>query len=145
MSQARSFRQIARSGNASFSALFEELRGREQLLALVRSNLPPHLAGHCVAVRQKDRTITLYADDPAWATQLRFCSNEMLKRIRAQLPEGPDRAQVRIIKDRGYAHHRARRHAKLSAEAAKILRQAAMAISDPQLRAALRRLASHGE
>lgn len=44
--------------------------------------LDPKLAKHCEIVNIKDNTLTLIADNPSWATTLRFQSPDILGRLK---------------------------------------------------------------
>jgi predicted nucleic acid-binding Zn ribbon protein len=44
----------------------------------------PDIAAHASPVSLRDGTLVVIADQPAWATQLRFLASDLLTRIRAE-------------------------------------------------------------
>ncbi len=113
-----------------------------QLQRRLRDLLPSPLAEHCRIANARGRTIIVYVDSAAWATQLRFLSDQLAK---ALLGEGGGRLQVRVQPlSRPSARRRGRPPLRLSPDNARLLEETAEAVSDEALGRALRRLARRG-
>ena len=113
-----------------------------QLQRRLRDLLPSPLAEHCRIANARGRTIIVYVDSAAWATQLRFLSDQLAK---ALLGEGGGRVQVRVQPPSRPSTRRAGRPAlRLSPDNARLLQETAEAVSDEALGRALRRLARRG-
>lgn len=111
------------------------------VLERVRALLPAAVAEHCLEARLNQDTLTLFLDSPAWTTRVRFLADEMQRALR--MP-GVAHIQVRttLSAHRSDQHPKPRQMRTLSARAAEHLRAAANDMTDPDLAAALRRLAS---
>ncbi len=110
-----------------------------QLQRRLRDLLPSPLAEHCHVANARGRTIIVYVDSAAWATQLRFLSDQLAKTL---LGEGGGRLKVRVRpSSRPSAPRKTRPAPRLSPDNARLLRESAGAISDEALGRALRRLA----
>ena len=128
-----------RSRDSGLKTLLD--RGDEllRLTEEVRAQLPLPLSLHCTVGGLRDGRITLVADTPAWAARLRFHGPALLQKL------GRGLSQVRVIispprQDR----QPPRRRAQLSESSARLLGDTASGVDDPQLRAALLRLARRG-
>jgi len=55
----------------------------------------PELAGHCEPVRLAGRVLVVRAESPAWATQLRYLSIQLLERAEIALGQGSVR-EIRV-------------------------------------------------
>jgi len=114
-----------------------------RLLAKVRSLLPPPVDSHCVCADWTDKGLVLVADAPVWATRLRF----LAPRVAESLPELPAKTSVQVKvwpTDALPARPRDGRKLQLSARNARMLRQLADAVLDPELSRALKRLSLRG-
>ncbi len=70
---------------------------QNELLLIIRSSLPDHLANHalyCVATRNK---ILLYTDSAIWSSQLRFYHQQMLQSLLASKQGSFEVLQIKII------------------------------------------------
>lgn len=115
-----------------------------ELEDLVRGTLPAALRRHVHLAAIRDGCLVLLADGPAWATQLRYRTPEIL----TSLPAEPEFDGVRSIRVRtaraGLAPATpAPRRERPGQAAIAALEAQADSTADPRLRAALRRLATH--
>lgn len=124
--------------------LASNLLQRAQLLQAMtfslRQYLPAPLAEHCWVAAPRERTLVLVTDSPAWATQLRYQQQEILKLLNSEFRLQLNRLRIRI----GAPPPAPRPPAagpRLSRQGAAVLEAAAASIGDPELSAALRRLA----
>jgi hypothetical protein len=114
----------------------EDIRGQSLLLENLLSQLPPDCRPHCAGLRPDADTLTVFADSPVWATRLRY----EVPRI---LPElGFRNLRVRVVPPASTAPPAVRKAPPLSAAAADLLRETAAGVADPELAAALLRLAA---
>jgi len=116
----------------------------QQATALVQAGLPRPIAEHCEVAVIDAEAVVVQTDASVWASRLRFMHAEVLAAV-TPLLEGrpPRRVKVTVRPPLTAAGPtRARRlPAGPTAEAARDLVLAAEGLSDPQLGAALRRLA----
>jgi hypothetical protein len=117
-----------------------ELRVAQQqrLLDDVRRALPADVAPHCVAANRDGDTLTLHTDSPVWAMRVRY----LAPRLESLLQSGsgvPPRIRVRIHVP-GTRQPVRPQQARHSNAAAAAIRDGAMDIDSPALRAALLRL-----
>ncbi|MHB8439765.1 MAG: DUF721 domain-containing protein [Acidimicrobiales bacterium] len=56
------------------------------------------IAAHVKPIQLRDRTLVVGADHPAWATQMRHLTPEILEKLRAACgaQEAPERIEVRV-------------------------------------------------
>lgn len=137
-------RPIQHHLNASSTAkgLLARVREQQQLLARVRSMLPPPLDRHCHAAMINDGRLLLYTDSPAWSSRLRFFSRRLDARLR-QKNIAVDSIAVRVMLRPGSKRRESKGSRRISSANAALLQTVADQISDPLLSAALRRLGSH--
>lgn len=119
---------------------------QRRLLELTRLRLPEDLAPHCRAAVLAKGRLTLYAESSAWASRLRYLAGEVRRELR---PEFSGLSEVRVrVMGADVQPPPAPKPAParaLSAQNRALLRATAENLSDPALRAALRRLARQGE
>jgi hypothetical protein len=140
----KSVRTILDGTNGLLKTLVESCARAERVAKLVAGQLPEPLARHCRAANLADGILTLHSDSPVWTTRLRFVGPRLLESLRRH----PDLGEAREVRIRSTpvlparsAHHPLRPLPRLSPAAANHLREAALTISAPALRAALLRLA----
>ncbi len=56
----------------------------------------PAVAAHVQPVRLDDRVLTVEADEPAWATQVKFLSSTIIARLAEVAGVSIDRVEVRV-------------------------------------------------
>ena len=122
--------------------LFARVREQQQLLAKVRSMLPPPLDRHCHAAVINHGRLLLYTDSPAWSSRLRFFPRQLDTRLRRK-DLTFDSITVRVMPSAGSSLPKTRESRRLSAANAALLLTVADQIDDPLLSAALKRLGSH--
>jgi predicted nucleic acid-binding Zn ribbon protein len=77
---------------------------RAQVITAVFSHweqlVGPDIAAHAQPRSVRDGVLVVAADQPAWATQLRFMAGDLLTRIRAETDaEGIDDIQIRVDRE----------------------------------------------
>ncbi|MNC62896.1 hypothetical protein D3C75_1129720 [compost metagenome] len=91
----------------------------------------------------REGCLLLIVTDGQWATHLRYQQKRLLRQLQ-NLKEFENLTKILFkIQPTAAERHATGRNLQLSASAADTLRTAASSIDDPQLRAALERLASH--
>lgn len=124
-------------------ALFNQAQHLAHLQHLLESQLQPAAREHCHVAAWREGCLLLIVTDGHWATRLRYQQRRLQRQlqtleefagltkiqIKVQPPMGPRRSTNRTI--------------GLSPAARQSIQTAAEGISDPRLRAALERLASH--
>lgn len=118
-------------------------RGRELLAwsTAVEQLLPDSHRAHCRVANVRNHTLVLLADSPAWAARLRFHAPTILRKLELDHKLSLRRVQIRVDPEAVRAPRRRVRRTGLSTHSGHLLRQAAQAVEDPQLKAALERLA----
>ncbi len=113
-----------------------------RLVGAVRSALADELRPHCLHAALEGARLSLLTDGPAWASRLRFAAPELLAALAAR---GTMAAQVRIrvapVAGSGAVAERPAVRERLSPGTVAHLRAAAAGMDDPELAAALLRLA----
>ncbi|MDX5333593.1 MAG: DUF721 domain-containing protein [Gammaproteobacteria bacterium] len=124
--------------------LLEQARLLERLNFSLRGLLPAPLGEHCWAAGIRDQELTLVTDASTWASQLRYLQREILKQINAEYGTeyglALKKCRVRIAAPR-LSREPVRHRLTLSPESGRALERAAGATEDPELRAALQKLA----
>lgn len=125
-------------------ALTDQAQRLAELQQLVHAQLQPAAREHCQLAAWRDGALLLIITDGHWATRLRYQQRRLLR----QLQDHPAFAGLQRIVFKVQPPHTAMqrqlRSATLSAEAAENIQATAEHIDDPRLRAALERLARHG-
>ncbi len=118
-----------------------------QLRALdehVRTLLPSPCADHCRLANIRGGILSLAAESPAWASRLRFHAPQILRDLRQNAHLQVNKVHVLVSPTRASVERPRRRRADLSHKSASLLHDTALNINDPQLRAALFRIARRG-
>jgi len=126
-------------------AIFNHAQRLAHLQRLLETQLQPAARAHCHVASWREGTLLLVVTDGHWATRLRY----QQKRLQRQLVAFPEFAnltrlhfKVQPVMSQGASVSQVR---DLSSAAAETITETAEGISDPKLRAALERLAAHGE
>lgn len=122
-------------------SLLEVLDQQQALLAKIRQRLPAPLGEHLIGAHLQRRRLVLHVDTPAWASRLRYQAPTLARSLRPDVP-GLEDIQVRIQPAQARRREQNARSIRLSAQAARHLRDTAAGLQDPALSAALQRLAS---
>lgn len=126
----------------ALKVLKHRLQEQEQLLSLTRSLLPSPLNQHCLHVQDKGSSLLIYTESSAWASRLRYCSNNLRSQLRKKgFHFGKINVRVLISGQSGATPRHCAR--TLSSDNAILMRTVAESIQDPELGAALMRLSRH--
>ncbi|MCY1414118.1 Dna[CI] antecedent, DciA [compost metagenome] len=127
----------------TLKSLFGEAQRLAHLQQLLESQLQPAARPHCRVATWREGCLLLIVTDGQWATHLRYQQKRLLRQLQ-NLKEFENLTKILFkIQPTAAERHATGRNLQLSASAADTLRTAASSIDDPQLRAALERLASH--
>jgi hypothetical protein len=127
----------------TLKSLFGEAQRLAHLQQLLESQLQPAARAHCRVATWREGCLLLIVTDGQWATHLRYQQKRLLRQLQ-NLKEFANLTKILFkIQPTAAERHATGRNLQLSASAADTLRTAASGIDDPQLRAALERLASH--
>ncbi|MGE7990615.1 DUF721 domain-containing protein [Pseudomonas sp. NPDC089554] len=115
------------------------------LQRLLESQLQPAARAHCHLASWRDGTLLLVVTDGHWATRLRYQQKRLQRQLQdleafANLQRIQFKVQPPVAPPKPLSNSTA-----LSQNAAENLRDTAEGITDPKLRAALERLASHAQ
>lgn len=115
------------------------------LQALVDAQLEVAAREHCLVASWRDGCLLLLTSNGHWATRLHYQQRRLQRQLQS-LPEfaGLNKIQIKVRPPTGQVAY-VGRQAELSDAAADSINSAAEGISDPKLRAALERLASHAK
>ena len=126
-------------------SLFSEAQRLSQLQQLLESQLEPAARDHCKVAAWREGNLVLIVSDGQWATSLRYREKRLLKQL-GELPEFSGLRRISFkVRPPISAPQSTAHQPSLSADAARSIQASAEGISDPQLRAALERLASHAK
>lgn len=129
--------------SGSLQRSLEHSRRLKQLDYGIRSLLPADLANHCQTANLRNNSVIMQADSTVWATRLRYQVPELLKQLRCHdALKGLKTIRVTVAPLSGPQPPK-RKPLAISNENGDVLRSAADSLSDPELAAALRRLARH--
>jgi hypothetical protein len=136
-----------RTPNRASQFLRPQWTERVQQLQLLDQNLkfylPEPLKSHCWPAGITGNQLNLVTDSSTWATQLRYQQQQILKQINTDLGLKLIKMRIRISARQVYRRKVwPARH--LSQKSAELIKQGAMSVPDPDLRAALLRLAEGG-
>jgi hypothetical protein len=130
-------------GTKTLKNLFSEAQRLAHLQQLLESQLQPAARPHCRVASWREGCLLLIVTDGQWATHLRYQQKRLLRQLQ-NFREFANLAKILFkVQPAPAERHATGRNPILSASAADTLRAAASGIEDPQLRAALERLASH--
>ncbi|HCN45993.1 MAG TPA: DUF721 domain-containing protein [Pseudomonas sp.] len=124
-------------------ALFNQAQRLAQLQRLVESQLQPAAREHCHVATWREGTLTLIVTDGHWATRLRY-QQKRLQRQLQQLEVFASLSRILFKVQPVTGTPRTPSHViDISDKSAETIQATAEGITDPNLRAALERLASH--
>jgi len=124
------------------AALLERARRLDALQREAAAHLGLPLAAHCRVANVRGETLVLVADGPAWASRARFHARGLIAHLNARFGLRLRRAQVRIRPQAPPGPPRSR--PPIPPAGREALERTARTIPDPDLRAALLRLARRG-
>lgn len=119
----------------------EFLTGLEKKL---QKQLPEPLRSHCKVANISNKTLVLHTDSAVWAARLRYCTPDILRFMQT----GCNLVTLKTIrikvKPAVHQHsHKVQERPLLSAATSKLVRQAANALTDQDLRKSLHNIARH--
>jgi hypothetical protein len=124
-------------------ALFGEARRLDRLQQLVESQLQPAARDYCRVASWREGTLLLIVTDGHWATRLRYQQRRLQRQLQA-MDEFRDLNRIQFkVQPPETARYKPGPAPELSIRAADNINETAQGISDPKLKAALERLASH--
>ena len=122
----------------------QNLTEQEAILNQLRPLLPPPMGEHCVRAIAKKGDLILLVDSPAWASRLRYLSQNLTQQLRQKgLAVRRIQVKVTIASSRKLHREGMRRANPLSPSNAKLLSSVAECVGDDALRSALLRLSQH--
>ncbi|WDY58907.1 DUF721 domain-containing protein [Pseudomonas sp. PSKL.D1] len=125
--------------------LLNQAERLEHLQRLLESQLQPAAREHCHVASWRDGTLLLVVTDGHWATRLRYQQKRLLVALQGMEAFGNLRRILYKVQPPLVPAKRGTNNTELSANAAESIRGSAEGISDPKLREALERLASHAK
>ena len=126
-------------------ALFNQAQRLAQLQRLLESQLQPAAREHCHIASWREGTLKLVVTDGHWATRLRY-QQKRLQRQLQQLDAFASLTRILFaVRPTAQVAPRGRHVLDISEKSAENIQATAEGITDPNLRAALERLASHGK
>ena len=126
-------------------ALINQAHRLDHLQRLVESQLQPAAREHCHVASWREGCLLLIVTDGHWATRLRYQQRRLERQLQALEPfSGLQRILFKVQPRVGVAKMRGH-NMVLSSETAAGIHEVAEGIEDPNLRAALERLARHGK
>jgi hypothetical protein len=126
--------------NPAFTQQTQQLARIDQLL---KSVLPAAGHTHIQIANIADRELVVLTDSPAWSTRLRLYTQDMLYMLAQHTDYGITNIRIRLLRnhDKTKFSQATRQPTHISKNSAKIIRQAADTISDPDLKNSLLQLA----
>jgi len=147
MKSGRTLGKFFADANGDLAILITRTRQLSRWTAMMRNQLDDALAIHCYIGALDDSTLTIFVDDAAWATRLRFQSAQLIPRLRevGSVFSDVQRIAVKILNvDRAAEATRQETSGPaLSTDNANIINSLSDSIDDPELQEALQRLARH--
>lgn len=125
--------------------LLNQAERLEHLQRLLESQLQPAAREHCHVASWRDGTLLLVVTDGHWATRLRYQQKRLQRQLQALEAFGNLQRILFKVQPPLVPAKRGGQGAELSSKAAESIRDSAEGITDPKLRAALERLASHAQ
>ncbi len=130
--------------NSLIKGMLSDAVQQQSLQRRICELLPDSVRLHCMAVLMEEDRLLIYADSSVWASRLRYFS----RNLKSQLSEQGvtvTKITVRVMLNNPIL--KKMRHLKtpvMSSASSELIQQAAASIADPELSAALQRLAKHG-
>ena len=130
-------------GKSEISRLLSRARALGELDERVHELIPAPLNDHCRILSLRDDTLTLAADSPVWAARLRFHTTQLVKQLSDDQTVNLRTVRVCVRpRERPAATRTASGKPLISRKNSHTLKQGARQVTDPDLKAALERLAS---
>lgn len=129
---------------SQFKKLLEHADALNALQATVSKNLLPEIRNHCQVSNLQNATLTLSTAQSNWATKIRYAIPDILRSLHAN-PETSGIKTIRVIIVPGSVKEDIPRKDKLTLnqQTAETISEMASTVSDPEIRACLKRLSTH--
>ncbi|MEH6503167.1 MAG: DciA family protein [Cycloclasticus sp.] len=75
----------------------QNLAQQRQLLHVVQTCLPDHLASHCLYVVAKKNSVTVFTDSSVWASKILYMRQTILKTLSVHLNDRPYTLKVKVM------------------------------------------------
>ena len=135
--------QHLHQGQGRLAHLIAQSRRMEQLDRLFNAYLPPSLHGHARLIAANPQEWTVQTDNAAWATRLRYALPEAAERLAQHLKTTIPPLKIRIVPAPANPAPPPTRTAQASPSSVDVIESAARSTTNPELSAALQRLARH--
>ncbi|MDH5472022.1 MAG: DUF721 domain-containing protein [Gammaproteobacteria bacterium] len=112
-----------------------------KLTRLVRSSLPSECRNHVSVADIRDQQLILITDSPVWSSRLRLYQNSILEMLKNHANIQLNQVHIKQTQPKHIAQAPALNNRYLSSSSAKLLKQTADSIDDPDLHQALSKLA----
>lgn len=138
---ARRITDVLTGDDESQNRLLHKARQLQRLQSRLQSLLPAELAAHVQIANLRGTQLVLTADGSAWASRLRYLSADLLRQLQTA---GWSCQHIDVkVASRFAPPSNPKKPRSISATARHLLQQTAQHIDDPELAAALARLARH--
>ncbi len=130
--------------NKKLQDLIQKAQQNSQLLILIRELCPEKIKSHLVSAQSENQMLILMTDSPAWASQLRFLSSQLLQKLKKQhyfFKKIIIKVSLQKVPVQNSSNTQSVK--KLSKETSHIIQQTANMIGHPQLKKALMNLSRY--
>lgn len=143
MSASKSLDRILSAPDSGLQPLIDHARRLQSLTAALRQGIDRPLADHISLGNVRGDTAVITADTPAWLSKIRYLGPTLLHILQQQTGLGSlQKIQFKVAPNAASLPSSTPSHrAELSQHGADILKNAASGMDDPELAAALLRLA----
>lgn len=149
MKSSRSVNKLFEEARDDLAILVTRTRQLKRLTSLFRSHIDKELAPHCYLSNIGETEITVYIDSAAWATRIRFQVPQLIPMLRESNPvfSNLENIKIKVLTPSGDTASPAplRTGPNMSEENANGINSLSESIDDPDLQAALTRLARNGK
>ena len=113
----------------------------DKLTKVVRSSLPAECRDHVAVADIRDKQLILVTDSPVWSSRLRLYHNDILEMLKTHANIHLSQVRIKQSHPRQTARAPVVKNRYLTDNSAKLLKQTADIIDDPDLHQALNNLA----
>lgn len=142
ISSLKPVRKLLNEDGGELHRLIAHAECLQRASQVLRAHLDAPLAGHCQVANIKNGSVVMHADSPAWAAKLRFHVAGMLEQLNKAQSFGALRAiRIKVSPLSEVLPMALAERLTLSERASAVLKSAAQATEDSELRVVLMRLA----
>ena len=113
----------------------------DKLTRIVRSSLPAECQEHVSVADIRDKQLVLVTDSPVWSSRLRTYQNNILEMLKTHANIHLTQVRIKQTQPKHIARAPVIKNRYLTDRSAKLLKQTANSIDDPDLHQALSKLA----